>query len=93
MTIPVTTATMTWILDTLERNGYIERRRHPTGRRRVNLHLTAEGRRVRDHVVPRVFQQQKAWTASLKKTDREKLTDDLARLSEHLRSCKSATSA
>jgi hypothetical protein len=40
-----------------------------------------------------VFQQQKAWTASLKKTEREKLTDDLARLSEHLRSCKSATSA
>jgi DNA-binding MarR family transcriptional regulator len=85
MTIPVTTATMTGILDTLERNGYIERQRHPTDRRRVQLHLTPQGRRVRDGVVPRVQQQHKTWTAALNKTEREKLTDGLARLSEHLR--------
>jgi DNA-binding MarR family transcriptional regulator len=85
MTLPVTTATMTGVLDTLERNGYIERKRHPTDRRRVHLQLTSEGRRVRDHVVPRVFQQQKAWTSVLNKAEREMLTDGLARLSEHLR--------
>jgi DNA-binding MarR family transcriptional regulator len=85
MTIPVTTATMTGILDTLEDKGYIERRRHPTDRRRVNLHLTAEGRRVNDDLVPRLLQHEKAWTAALNKTEREKLTDGLARLSEHLR--------
>jgi DNA-binding MarR family transcriptional regulator len=85
MTIPVTTATLTGILDTLERNGYIERKRHPTDRRRVNLHLTAEGRHVRDNVVPRVLQRQKTWTAALNKTERMKLTDTLARLSDHLR--------
>lgn len=85
MTIPVTTATMTGILDTLERNGYIERRRHPTDRRCVNVHLTAEGRRVSDDVRRRVFQNEKVWTAALDKTERAKLTDGLAELSEHLR--------
>jgi DNA-binding MarR family transcriptional regulator len=85
MTMPVTTPTMTGILDTLERNGYIERRRHTTDRRRVNLHLTAAGRQVREDVVPRVLRQQKTWTAALNKTERAKLTDTLARLSEHLR--------
>jgi DNA-binding MarR family transcriptional regulator len=85
MTIPVTTPTMTGILDTLERNGYIERRRHTTDRRRVNLHLTAEGRHIRDDVTRRILQQQKTWTAALNKTERAQLTDTLARLSEHLR--------
>ena len=85
MTLPVTTATMTGILDTLERNAYIERRRHPTDRRRVNLHLTAEGRRVIDDVIPRVLEHEKVWTAALNKAERKKVTDDLARLTEHLR--------
>jgi DNA-binding MarR family transcriptional regulator len=85
MTLPVTTATMTGILDTLEGNGYIERRRHPTDRRRVNLYLTAKGRRVNDDVLPRVLQHEKAWTAALNKTERANLTDDLARLSDYLR--------
>ena len=85
MTVPVTTATMTGILDTLEGNGYIERRRHATDRRRVNLHLTAAGRRVNQDIVPRVLQHEKTWTAALNKTERERLTDGLVRLSEHLR--------
>jgi DNA-binding MarR family transcriptional regulator len=85
MTIPVTTATMTGVLDTLERNGYIERRRHPTDRRRVHLRLTPEGRRVRDDVVPRLFQQHKTWIAPLTKAERVAVTDVLARLSDHLR--------
>jgi DNA-binding MarR family transcriptional regulator len=85
MTIPITTATMTGILDTLERNGYIERRRHLTDRRRVNLHLTAKGRRVTDDMGPRLSQHEKVWTKALNKTEREKLTDGLTRLTEHLR--------
>jgi DNA-binding MarR family transcriptional regulator len=85
MTIPVTTATMTGILDTLERNRYIKRQPHPTDRRRVNLCLTPQGRRVRDSVVPQIFEHQKTWTAALNKTERVKLTDALARLSDHLR--------
>ena len=62
-----------------------ERRRHPTDRRRVHLHLTPEGRRVREEVLPRVLQQEKAWTAPLTKAERAELTDGLARLSDHLR--------
>ena len=85
MTVPVTTATMTGILDTLERNDYVERRRHPTDRRRVHLHLTPEGRRVRDNVAPRVLQHEKIWTAALTKAERVELTNGLARLTDHLR--------
>jgi DNA-binding MarR family transcriptional regulator len=85
MTIPVTTPTMTGILDTLERHGYIERERHATDRRRVNLHLTAQGRRVRDDVVPIVFQHHSTWTDALNKTERATLTNNLARLTDHLR--------
>jgi DNA-binding MarR family transcriptional regulator len=85
MTIPVTTATLTGILDTLERNGYIERRRHPTDRRRVNLYLTGKGRRVTKEMFPRLSQHEKVLTTALTKTEREKLTDGLARLTEHLR--------
>ncbi|HET9729716.1 MAG TPA: MarR family transcriptional regulator [Acidimicrobiia bacterium] len=86
MTLPVTTATMTGILDTLERNGYIERRAHATDRRRVNIYITAKGRRVNRELLPVMFQNQITWTAALSKTERMKLTDDLAKLAEHLRS-------
>ena len=85
MTFPVTTATMTGVLDTLERNGYVERQRHPTDRRRVNLHLTRQGRRVVDDVLPLMWEHGKAWTSALNKSERVKLTDTLAVLSEHLR--------
>lgn len=85
MTLPVTTATLTGILDTLERNGYIERRPHATDRRRINLHLTAKGRLAREDVVPHVLQQEKVWTAALNKTERTKLADTLGLLSDHLR--------
>jgi DNA-binding MarR family transcriptional regulator len=88
MTLPVTTATLTGILDTLERNGYIERRPHATDRRRVNLHLTAKGRLAREDVVPRILEQEKIWTAALNKTERTKLTASLRRLTEHLRDTK-----
>jgi len=37
---------MVAIVDTLERDGLLERRPHPTDRRVRNLHLTAEGRKL-----------------------------------------------
>src|SRR6187402_1361936 len=39
MPVPVTTATMTGVLDTLERRGFVARRPHPTDRRRVLIEL------------------------------------------------------
>ncbi|WP_448315847.1 MarR family winged helix-turn-helix transcriptional regulator [Streptomyces sp. CO7] len=39
-------STLTSLADRLERDGYLERRRHPTDRRTVVLALTAVGRRA-----------------------------------------------
>jgi len=83
--VPVTTATITSVLDTLERNGYIERRPHPSDRRRLLVHLTRDGRRAHAEVVPRVLQGEKKWTAALSGPARARLTDGLAALQEGLR--------
>src|SRR5215468_5183712 len=40
-----TPGTVTSVVDTLARDGYVERRREPTDRRVVRLHLTGAGRR------------------------------------------------
>jgi len=42
----LTPSTLTSLADRLERDGYLERRRHPTDRRTVVLALTAVGRRA-----------------------------------------------
>ena len=46
----VTTGTMSTVLDTLERRGFVERSRHPDDRRKVLVHLHPEvqAARVRD---------------------------------------------
>lgn len=45
-TLRLTPSTLTSLADRLERDGYIERRRHPTDRRTVVLALTASGKRA-----------------------------------------------
>lgn len=42
--LEVSTAASTGIVDRLERRGHVERRPHPTDRRRLEVHVTAEGR-------------------------------------------------
>jgi DNA-binding MarR family transcriptional regulator len=45
-TLRLSPSTLTSLADRLERDGYIERRRHPTDRRTVVLALTASGKRA-----------------------------------------------
>ncbi|GLY94610.1 MarR family transcriptional regulator [Actinoplanes sp. NBRC 103695] len=42
--LEVSTAASTGIVDRLERRGHVERRPHPTDRRRLEVHVTAGGR-------------------------------------------------
>jgi DNA-binding MarR family transcriptional regulator len=42
----ITPATVTSVVDTLERNGHVERRRDPSDRRAVLVHITDSGRRL-----------------------------------------------
>jgi DNA-binding MarR family transcriptional regulator len=66
----VTTATMTSVLDTLERNGYIRRTSDPDDRRKVLVDLTDEARELLDHVLTAVAQ---ATTAAATDIDDETL--------------------
>ena len=52
----ITTGTMTTVLDTLERNGYVRRLADPDDRRRVLVDITPAARAVLDHLLPDVQQ-------------------------------------
>jgi MarR family transcriptional regulator, 2-MHQ and catechol-resistance regulon repressor len=52
----ISTATMTSVLDTLERNGYIHRQPDPADRRRVLVDITPAAQDLLDQVLPAVQQ-------------------------------------
>ena len=52
----ISTATMTTVLDTLERNGYITRQPDPGDRRRVLVDVTPSAQALLDQVLPAVQQ-------------------------------------
>jgi DNA-binding MarR family transcriptional regulator len=56
----ITTGTMTTVLDTLERNGYIRRLADPDDRRRVLVDITPTAQTVLDQMLPEVQQLAKA---------------------------------
>ena len=85
MPVPVTTATMTGVLDTLERRGFVARRPHPTDRRRVLIELCDEGRELLESTVPHVQDMQNAWIGPLSREEGGELVDALGRLEDHLR--------
>jgi MarR family transcriptional regulator, 2-MHQ and catechol-resistance regulon repressor len=66
----VSTATMTTVLDTLERNGYILRQPDPVDRRRVLVDITPAAQAVLDQVLPDV---QQLVTATLSPLDDQTL--------------------
>jgi DNA-binding MarR family transcriptional regulator len=88
MPVPVTTATMTGVLDTLERRGLVSRHPHPTDRRRVLIELDPDGRALLDAVVPLVIDQQRGWVSSLPIEVRDEICESLSTLERHLRVAK-----
>jgi DNA-binding MarR family transcriptional regulator len=52
----VTTATMTTVLDTLERKGYIRRQPDLTDRRRVLIDITPDAQALLDRILPEIQQ-------------------------------------
>ncbi|HEY5891622.1 MAG TPA: MarR family transcriptional regulator [Chthoniobacterales bacterium] len=53
----VTRATITGVLDTLERDGLITREACPTDRRSIKVEMTAKGRSLIDTVAPKYFER------------------------------------
>ena len=73
----VSSASMTSLLDTLERRGLIERHRHPDDRRKVLIHLTDEAREIVDRMLPEVHAASTQALANVAEADREQLIDTL----------------
>ena len=73
----VSSASMTSLLDTLERRGLIERHPHPVDRRKVLIHLTDEARAIVDRMLPAVHAASTEAFAHLSEPDREQLIDTL----------------
>ncbi|RTL67951.1 MAG: MarR family transcriptional regulator [Pseudonocardiaceae bacterium] len=81
----VTTASMTTVLDTLERRDLIVRNPDPHDRRRVLIEITPAGRDLIDQVLPEIAALQTAACASLSETRRDELIDLLTTFHERLR--------
>ena len=71
----VTTASITSLLDTLERRGLVERRPDPTDRRRLLIVITQDGKAIVDQFLPEVVALQTAALATLTEPQRRQLVE------------------
>jgi DNA-binding MarR family transcriptional regulator len=74
----ITTGTMTSVLDTLERNGYVGRLADPDDRRRVLVDITPAAQAVLDQMLPDVQQVAKTVMGVLDDEALQSLLDTLA---------------
>lgn len=74
----VTTASVTSLLDTLERRGLVTRSPDPDDRRKVLVALTGDGRRAVDDFLPQMVALQTAMVAGLSEARRRQLLQSLA---------------
>ena len=81
----VSRATVTGLLDSLERRAYIRRLPHPSDRRMILAEITATGRQAASVFRPIVHQHQKEWFEVLGETEQQQLLVALHRLQESLR--------
>lgn len=80
----VTTASVTSLLDTLERRGLVERRPDPTDRRRLLIMITQDGKAIVDQFLPEVVALQTAALATLTEAQRRQLVELLATVGANL---------
>lgn len=69
----VRSASMTSLLHTLERRGLVERRPHPSDRRKILVHLTDEARLIVDQTLPVQHAVIREAVADISEADREQL--------------------
>ena len=74
----VSSASMTSLLDTLERRGLIERRPHPSDRRKVLVHLTADAQVIVDERLPGIHAVITRAIHGVSEADRKRLLDVFA---------------
>lgn len=89
----ITTGTMTTVLDTLERKGYVHRLADPDDRRRVLVDVTPAAQSVLDVLLPEVQQVATAVMAALDEGTLHALLDTLAAVDASLRDLPEALPA
>ena len=80
----ISRATVTGLIDSLERRGYALRVPHPTDRRMLTVELTDSGRVVAHAFRPIVHLNQKAWLQGLSEADQDRLIATLHRVQSSL---------
>lgn len=73
-------ASVTSLLDSLERRGYVRRTDHPTDRRMLLIEITSAGRRVANDFRQVVHSHQKEWMATLSEAEKDQLIEMFHRL-------------
>ena len=82
--VGVTRATMTGLLDGLERKGLVNRRAHPGDRRKVSIRLTETGRQVLDEMLPDYYSRIAKLMAKLSEKERQELELLLGKVNQGL---------
>jgi len=77
-------SSMVLFLDALERDGWVERHRHPSDRRAHIVHLTAEGARRFERVGLGLYAQQQANLSVLSEAEQASMLAMMNRLVVHL---------
>ena len=80
----VSSASMTSLVDTLERRGLVERRPHPTDRRKVLIHLSAAAQRIVDQQLPAIHAVIARAISDLTESDRQQLLASLTKIRTRL---------
>ncbi|MCP3135806.1 MarR family winged helix-turn-helix transcriptional regulator [Pyxidicoccus xibeiensis] len=76
----VSRATMTGLLDTLEKDGLISREDHPEDRRMYTVHLTPKARRLLEGMLPDHYRRIGALMANLSEDERTTLRTLMAKV-------------
>jgi DNA-binding MarR family transcriptional regulator len=80
----VTRATVTGLVDSLERRGFVRRSAHPSDRRSLIVEITPAGLEVLAKVRTVVHRQEKEWMSALSDAELRKLIGLLHRIQRHL---------
>jgi DNA-binding MarR family transcriptional regulator len=76
----VSSASMTSMLDTLERRGLVERRPHPNDRRKILVHLVGEAHSIVDEMLPVIHAVITAALVDLTEPERERLIRSMTKI-------------
>ena len=79
-------ATMTGLLDGLEKDNLVERVADPRDRRKIGIRLTANGRQLLDGMLPDYYRHMAKLTANLSENERQTMISLLTKVNRNLSS-------